>query len=359
MSISTLTPLHPGGTEYRDLAGTRVPWQFGDYAAEYHAIRNSTALLDHSAIGLTKLTGDVTKLLQRVLARDAEFLTPERCMMTLILADDGSVIDLVTVYSFDDYVLLESSHGRHHDMRKHLAAHAGDDVEITALDGEWAMLGVEGPYSWGAVGRVLDPAITALPYESVLEIDRDGTSLIFSRSGFSGEYGYKLIAPSPMISQLWDALRIEATPVGQRALETAMLEVRQPVLHREMVDDVNVVTSGIQWLVDPTKSDFIGRAPVMEQLADATAPRLLGLGWTGDDELPGGTEVLAGDTVIGHLKVSVYSPGLAKWLGLAMIDGRLAAPDLTFDLRAGERRFEATSLSSPYVIPTSWTIPIL
>jgi glycine cleavage system aminomethyltransferase T len=358
MFIGALKPLHPEGTEYQDVGGACVPWQFGDYAAEYHAIRNSAALLDHTAVGLTKLTGNVAPLLQRVLARDVEFLTPERCMMTLVLADDGRVIDLVTVYSFDDYVLLESSHGRQRETRQHLAAHAGSDVEISVLDGDWGVLGVEGPYSWGAIGRVLEPAITALPYESVLEFDPDGSPIIFSRSGVSGEYGYKLIGPIDTISKLWEELRTEATPTGQRALETAMLEVRQPILHREVANGDDVVACGIQWLVDPVKDDFIGRPHIMEQLADQKSQRQLGLTWSGDD-VPAGTEVLAGDTVIGRLRVSVYSPGLEKWLGLAMVDRELAAPDLTLALRDGDRQFEAISLSPPYVVPLSWTTPIL
>jgi glycine cleavage system aminomethyltransferase T len=354
----SLAHLHAEGTEYRDVAGTRLAWKFGDYQAEYNAIRNSAALFDHTAVGLTKLTGDFTPVLQRVLARDVEFLTPERSMMTLMLADDGRAIDLMTVYSFDDYVILESSYGRQHDTRAHLAAHAGDGVEVIALDDEWGMLGIEGPYSWGALGRVLDPGLTALPYESVLELEYEGAPIIFGRSGFTGEYGYKIIGPSDVIAELWEGLRKEAAPAGQQALETAMLEVRQPILHREVGGDADVVVCGIQWLIDPTKDEFIGRDRFMEQLTDTASPRMLGISWAGDD-YPADTDVAVGDSVIGKLKVSAYSPGLSRWLGLAMVDRDLAAPGLTLDLRNGRHDAEAMSLSSPYVVPTSWSTPIL
>jgi len=359
MYAGTLAHLHPQDTEYRDVAGTRLPWTFSDYTTEYNAIRNSAALFDHTAVGLTRLSGDVIPLLQRVLARDVEFLMPERCMVTLMLDNDGQPIDLMTVYAFDDYAILESTYGRQDATRKHIAEQAGSAVEITALDGEWGMLAIEGPYSWGAVGRVLDPAITALPYESVMEVDYDGTPIIFSRSGFTGEYGYKIIGPSATLAELWERLRTEATPTGQQALETAMLEVRQPVLHREIAADAGVVACGIQWLTDPTKQEFIGRAPIMAQLGDATSPRMLGLSWQGDD-LPAGSDVLAGDTVIGKLRVSVFSPSLSKWLGLATVDPELATPGLTLDLRGpGGYGSEAVSVSSPYVVPTSWSTPIL
>jgi aminomethyltransferase len=342
-----------------------VPWHFGDFDAEYRAIRSSAALFDHTAVGLTRLTGDVIPLLQQVLARDVEFLTPERCMMTLMLADDGEPIDLLTVYSFDDYVLLESSHGRQHAAREHLAAHSRGDgnVEIKALDGEWGMLGVEGPYSWGALGRVLDPAITALPYGSVLELDIRGTPVVFSRNGFTGEYGYKLIGPSDIISELWTSLLAQAAPAGQRALQTAMLEVRQPVLHRDCPSRAGIVPAGLQWLTDPMKSEFTGRVRLMAELADRESRRVIGICWTGPDS-PAGAEVLAGENVIGDLVAAEYSPGLGKRLGLAMVDRDLAAAGLALGLRpagqgTGEPDAEAVSLAPPYVVPTSWTTPIL
>lgn len=353
-----LVGLHPQGTQYREVAGTRLPWTFGDYAAEYSAIRNSSALFDHTAVGLTRVTGDVIGVLQRVVARDIEFLMSERCMTTLIIGEDGQPIDIATVYAFDDFAIIESSYGRQEQLRRHLASQSGGAVEITALDGEWGMLGIEGPYSWGAVGRVIDPAITALPFESVQEVDYNGTTIIFSRSGFTGEYGYKIIGPASALTQLWQSFRVEASPAGQQALETAMLEVRQPVLHRDIPADVGVVGGGAQWLTDPTKAEFIGRERLMDQLADRESPLMVGLSWTGEDH-PAGTDVLAGETIIGKLRVSAFSPALSKWLGLATVDPELAAPGLSLELRGSGYNSEALSLPSPYVIPTSWSTPIL
>ena len=358
MNAGNLSALHPPTTNYTQIGQATVPWSFSDYATEYHAIRGSVALLDHSALGLTRLSGkDTQPLLQRVLARDIDYLEPERAMMALILEETGAPIDLVTVYSFDDHVLLESSWGCAEATRSHLQRQATGEVEVTAV-GDQAIIGLEGPLAWGVVGRVLDPSISALPYEGVVELDSDSATLIFSRTGLTGEYGYKLIGPADVLAGLWSQFAEEATPAGQQALETAMIEVRQPLLHREISAGRNVVTCGAQWLADPSKSDFLGRDSLLEMLADTSAPRTVALTWDGDAASPG-AEVSAAGTAIGTIAVQVHSPGLGQQLGLATVSPELAAAGLPLSVVADGEAVGAVSIAPPYVVPKSWSTPIL
>jgi glycine cleavage system aminomethyltransferase T len=364
MYAGMLQELHPATTSYTDIGETRAVWCFADYAAEYRAIRSSAALFDHTSIGLTRLSGDVNPLLQRVLGRDIDYLDPEQCMMSLMLDDDAVPVDLVTVYSFDEYVLVESAWGRAEATREHLRRHAGPGIEVEALDGELGVIGIEGPYAWGVVGRVIDPAITALPYESVLEIDWNGERIIFTRSGVTGEYGYKLIGSRATLAALWEVFSTEAVPAGLQALETAMLEVRQPILHREVSRDRNVVTSGALWLLDLAKEDFPGRDRLLTLMADSDGQRTVGLAWdangsdsaaaTGSD-----TVVLAGDQEVGTLLCSAYSPALEKYLGLATVPQDLAASGLPLTVRSDGTSADALTMAPPYVVPSSWTTPIL
>jgi glycine cleavage system aminomethyltransferase T len=374
MYAGMLQELHPVTTRYTDIGETRAVWCFADYAAEYRAIRSSAALFDHTSIGLTRLSGDVSPLLQRVLGRDIDYLDPEQCMMSLMLDDDAVPVDLVTVYSFDEYVLIESAWGRAEATREHLRRHAGPGIEVEALDGELGVIGIEGPYAWGVVGRVIDPAITALPYESVLEIDWNGERIIFTRSGVSGEYGYKLIGPRATLAALWEVFSTEAVPAGLQALETAMLEVRQPILHREVSRDRNVVTSGALWLLDLAKEDFPGRDKLLELMADSDGQRTVGLAWDADGPGANGpdaggsggaaapgrdTVVLAGDQEVGTLLCSAYSPALEKYLGLATVPQDLAASGLPLTVRSDGTSADALTMAPPYVVPSSWTTPIL
>src|SRR3954454_10844922 len=86
------------GVETTRIGDREVVWQLGDHVAGYEALRRSAVLIDQSAGGPVRVSGaGALDTLQAALTRDVEFLVPERSRMSLLLASDGSVIDVVTV----------------------------------------------------------------------------------------------------------------------------------------------------------------------------------------------------------------------------------------------------------------------
>lgn len=359
MRVSHVKSSHPAQTTYRVIGDSEVPWEFGDYLQEYQSVRNQAAAFDLSGLGLIRLRGDVIPFLQHVLARDVEYLAPDRSLTSLVLRDDGLPLAIVTLYVLDQEILVETSVGDGTALLEHFRVNATPDVEISDLRDDTCLFGVEGPYAWGVVGRVFDTGVTALPYEAVMEMSWNGHSIVFSRSGFTGEYGYKIFAPAEAATQLWEVLVREATPAGERALEAAMLEVRQPVLHRE--GGVDVLTAAFNWLVDSTKQEFVGRESVMSHSTDSVPTRTIGFSTSATATLEPQSAVKAAGIPIGQVLVTEFSPTLDAVVGLARIDKEFAAAGLT--LSAGgpgdSDDVEMTTLPSPYVVPTSWRTPIL
>lgn len=354
--VSPLKGLHPVGTEYADIGDATVPWHYGDVDKEYGALRSQAALLDLSSVGLLAVRGDVIPFLQDVLARDVEFLTPELCMTSLILDESGSVVDIVTVYGLEDGVLLETSFGCRETTLAHLNAIRPDGVTVTDLTDERVVIGIEGPYSWGVVGRLIDQEFTALPYQSVVETEWDGESVLFARTGFTGEYGYKFITDIATAERMWEAIASSAEPCGQAALETAMLEVRQPILHRELVD-TTVLAAGAGWLTDRTKESFRGRDAVQQEFEAGLLRHTVG---GRADVLPiAGSSVTVGGVEVGEIVHAVRSPRLGEAVVVARVDVAVAAAGVSFEVtEADGDPGVLTTMSSPYVVPTSWSVPI-
>ena len=354
---SPLRDLHPSGTAYQEIGDSTVAWSFGDSDAEYRSLRGTYGLLDHSSLGLIALMGDTEDLLNQVLARDVQYLTSEQCTTSLMLDDNGVPIDIVTLYGLEDRALVETSFGRGTATLEHLREHAGD-VEVVRVNDERSTVGIEGPYAWGLVGRLIDQEFTALPYESTLLTEWEGHDILFARSGFTGEYGYKVIASHEAVRDFWNAAIQSTDPVGQETLEATMIEVRQPVFHLEATGDGNLLTYGWNWLVDLAKDDYLGREALQELIDAGPAVETVGFRQPGSTRLERGATVYAAGVAIGEVVHTVWSPAVEEWVGLARVQTELAAAGLPLTAGTNGERLPLRTATSPYVIPASWSVPV-
>lgn len=357
--VNVLAATHPEGTVHGEIGDATVPLRFSAasdaLSQEYKVLRERAAVIDLGGHRLIEITGPgAIDFAQRVLARDVEYLTSDRCMMSLVLDDGGQVVDQVVAFGREDGILLESSCGAGTRLLEHLRAQDHEGAEITDRSADLTIIGLEGPYAWGVVGRLIDAELASLPFESVAETTWNGSDVIFARTGFTGEYGYQMLVPRQDAAELWTLALEQADPAGQEALELAMLEVRQPVPRHEATPGATVIGIGANWLVDITKESFVGREAVLEAF-EAGAARAT-IGFTCENGIPTpGTLIMAGDQVIGEVVHAVHSVGLGATLGLARVDRDLAAAGL--ELSAGG--VGVTTLTSPYIVPKSWSVPII
>ena len=366
---SPLQHLFPGAHVARVRAAD-VVWDHGDLTAEYEAIRGSVAKIDLSGAGLVEVTGpDAYDLLQQALARDLEFVTPEQSLISLLLDENGVAEDVVTVYHVDDGYRLETAVGRGPGTVAHLSAlrdAAGLQADVADRAGDVTVILVEGPQAARALEDGIDPDLGALPLSGIMEVDWNGVALSVSRTGFTGEYGYKLFVAAADAPTVWAGLT-EPTAAGLGALEVAMFEVRQPLLHREMPtgDSANLpatnphsaLESGYAWLIDITKESFHGRDAVLGAFESGVRSRVVG--YVVPDAraaVPQGAEVRIGDEVVGESLHSVFSPGRGEWIGLARLRPELIAPQIDVTVGSDGGSLAARTISAPYVIPASWKV---
>ncbi|NAS21003.1 aminomethyl transferase family protein [Herbidospora sp. NEAU-GS84] len=350
-----MTLTHPEGTVHGQVGDATVPLRFTDLSTEYGVLRDRAVALDLSGHTLVEISGPAAvDFAQRVLARDVEYLTSERCMMSLVLDDDGRVVDQVLAFGREDGLLLESSVGAGTRLIEHLRAHNDEGVEIVDRSADLTVIGLEGPYAWGVVGRLIDGELASLPFEAVSDTVWNDVEIVFARTGFTGEYGYQMIVPVESAADLWRATLEHVTPSGQEALELAMLEVRQPIPRLETAGDADVIEIGANWLVDVTKDEFVGKEAVLAAFESRQGRRTVG--FSGGDVVPEpGARVLAGGEDVGEVVFAVRSVGLGATLGLARVEAGLAAAGLELTVEGAG----VTTLTSPYIVPKSWSIPII
>ena len=160
--------------------------------------------------------------------------------------------------------------------------------------------------------------------------------------------------PADLAPRVYAALEPQCVSVGHKALETAMLEVRQPALHREVSDRDSVVSAGLNWLVDLGKETFVGKDAVLESWRSGGGTRPLGIAVLSGSTAVG-EELLIGDAVVGSVRHLVDSPDGGPALGLASVEPEWQAASLEFGTAGGAR---LQTLAPPYRVPSSWSTPI-
>lgn len=355
---SPLAGLYPDSVTTAVVGDAEVPWTFTDLESEHNVLRTSMGLLDFSALGRISVTGPgAMEFIQSQVARDIAYLFPERCLTTLMLDEDAKPVDVVVIYKVQGGYIIETAPGQGPATLARLQEAAPASVELADMRGTHTSVGLEGPFCWQLVSQVFDPQLTGLTFQGVQQSEWEGHEILVSRLGFTGEYGFKFDLPIDAAQKLWARLVEEVTPIGYQALELAMLEVRQPVLYRELGEDGNVMRCGLNWLVELEKEDYVGHEALMEQREAGNDLLPVNFEVEGTEPPAAGAVITAaGELEIGTVVYSLYSPFLGKVVGIGRVEAEWAASGLELEV-GGSTPLKTTS--SPFLVPMSWRVPIL
>lgn len=340
---------------------------YTDSVEEYGVLRNAAGLLDQSRTGLLSVTGrDAAAFLNQVSSRSVDFLLEGQCSVGLLLDEDAAVLAEVTMHRRRDDHMVELWHAQADRAREHLlrAATGFDDLTVADVSDQLAVLGVEGPRSFGIVDDYLDFPIASLAYRTMAEgRSPAGFPVQVSRTGVTGEYGYKLIVGVEHADDLRaELLARGAVLCGSDAVDICRMEMRFVNLERE--SDGQAVTPfdvGLQWMAD-LGHEFTGRAAMVERWESGLPTRQVC--WT---EQAGGTDLEAptsatglsvtiDDVPVGRVVHAVYSPSLGRVIGTARVDRAVAASGIDLVLEGTGRVLR--TCSAPFLVPTSFGVPL-
>lgn len=205
-------------------------WYKSGAKAEHLAVIGAAGIFDTSHMAAVAVAGsDARRLLQHCFSKDLSRclgsggpLIDGRCVYGVFLNDDGTVLDDAIVYQLGEasfMVVVNASMGA--GVAARLADHAGGmAVEVTDLTDRVGKMDIQGPLAAKILGRVLrDPqdVFAAMPYFSFTGgfgpfaprravTLNDGTPLLLSRTGYTGEFGFELFVAIDKLEPLWRML---------------------------------------------------------------------------------------------------------------------------------------------------------
>jgi aminomethyltransferase len=404
--MSVGTAFHPRTAQlnrkmqWREWSGYFASSVYADaHDIEYNAIREAAALIDVSPLYKYRIAGpDATRLVDRVITRDASKVAVGQVVYTPWCDEHGKVIDDGTVHRLAEQEYRWTAADPQY---RWLSLNArGLDVEISDTSEAVAAVALQGPFSRAVLEAVTREDFSDLRYfrrrSSAIRIGGRGTAaggrvrkvaVDVSRTGYTGDLGYELWIPADEAVAAWDAL-VEAgapygiRPAGMLALDVVRLEAGLILLEVDYTSARHALNPeqnyspyeiGLGRLVDLGKGDFVGKlALAAEQAKGGPARRLVGvaLDWYGIEGLFSAQDLppaispavdrravpvfgSRGGGQIGKLTSHGWSPILKQAIGLASVPAAYERPGSTLEVEwtvEGRRgRVEATVVPVPFL----------
>ena len=231
MPESSRTALHDtiaamGGT-FKEDGGWFWNQGFGDWRAEYQAVRENVGVWDVSALVKWEFRGpDATAAANRVNTNDIAAMKVGQVRYGAFMNADGTMLDEGTVYKVADDHLLVMMNGE--GYADYWAEHLGGfDVSITNVTRQMPHIAIQGPLARDLVQSLTDVDISGLRYFQFLpdEITVGGARGRLARTGYSGELGYEFFSHPDEIGKAYAAvLAGGATPFGVHAVYRLRVE---------------------------------------------------------------------------------------------------------------------------------------
>ena len=352
------SPLHEVheklGATFTTFSGYEMPLKYTSIQDEHLTVRKKVGIFDVSHMGNIFVRGrDAEKFISRVTATDAGKIGVGQGAYTVVLRDDGTIIDdEVFLHLEDEYMFIPNA-GRNEEVGAWFKEHAyGMDVEIEDVSREVVIIAVQGPLSEECLKEIIDFDFDVLGFFECSELEKDGRRVIVSRTGYTGEKGYELyITPTGEGKKMfYDILeageKYGIKPVGLGARDTLRLEKCFALAGNEFAGGRTPLEAGIGWLVN-WEHDFVGKDALLKQ-KEEKYEKLAFLECI-DRGIPRhGHAVEKDGKVVGKVSSGTFSPCLKKGIAMAYIIPGYEGEE-EFDIVSGDRKIKARRVKPPFV----------
>lgn len=322
--------------------GVATPRSFGDARREHLATRRTGGLFDFSFMGCTAISGpDALVCVRALQTRGLDTLRPGSIAYTLLLRNDGSVLNDATVWRLDtDLFWLFTGRGADH---AYIAQHGAQfDVKISERSKSHAVIAVQGEISRRTIEQCFRGVwLGALPYFGFRRALFDGTECWIARLGYSGETGFELVVADAVAPALWLALLAQGAGTaliecGFDAIDSLRIEAGHILFTRELAAQVTPFELGLARFVDFDRHEFCGRKVLRPLRWEEPRRRLVGLlpahGAEAELSLP---KCLAEGRAV--MTSTCWSPLLERHLGIGFVSARDAHSGTAVRLSSGVR----------------------
>ena len=344
------------GSNLEDWSGMGTAWTYDkDQKEEYEAIRTKAGVMDVSGLKKVHISGPHAQyVIDKATTRNIEKLKPGRSTYATMLNDAGKFVDDCVIYRMGPHsFMVVHGSGAGHEQ---LAMYAAGRNVVMMFDDDLHDISLQGPLAVDYLEKHV-PGIRDVNYFSHIQTTLFGKPVMISRTGYTGERGYELVAPNAAAESLWDALLAAGEEHGMLACglgarDTLRTEMGYPLHGQDISMDITPVEARLGWAVGWSKPAFWGREVLTRQREEGPQRVLRGIVATGRGiPRPHMRVMLTADVPVGEVTSGTFSPTLRKGVGLALVAATVAADaEVSVDVRGRREVFALTK--PPFVDPS-------
>ncbi|MDR3265634.1 MAG: hypothetical protein LBT15_06460 [Synergistaceae bacterium] len=242
------------GGQMTDFGGWEMPlWYPTGGVKEHLCVIEKSGVFDIGHMSVVRVKGkDAQGLLQLCLTRNIEKLAVGSCGYSMILNEEGHVVDDTIVYNpgGDEYILVVNA-GMGSVVAGHLTKHNTFKNAVVRDDaGNFGKIDLQGPSSVSIVRRLLAKgtgSVEGLKYfkflgdyarkDSPVRLPGD-IPVLLSRTGYTGEVGFEILMPPDRALDVWNMILETGgdgvIPCGLAARDSLRAGAMLPLSHQDI-----------------------------------------------------------------------------------------------------------------------------
>jgi aminomethyltransferase len=358
------------GGKLIEFGGWEMPVQYTSIVDEHLAVRNGAGLFDISHMGEILCEGSgAERFLNQTLTNDTRKLAPGQGQYTLMCNERGGTIDDLYAYrlSPNEYLLIVNASRIDVDanwLQKQRSAFA-EDVKLRNASDAMGAIAVQGPRVTEFIDDCFPGPSSAgttvqrpseLKKNQIAEFRFAHKGIWISRTGYTGEDGFEIVAPAEIIEAIWNTLLNAGQshglkPAGLGARDTLRTEVCYPLYGHELDENTTPLEAGLGFFVALDKGEFIGSSVLVEQKAKGVDKKLVAFKMTDKSAPPRphypiwNSEPNA--SKVGEVMSGTQSPSLGIGIGLGYVPPVFAKNQTPLEIEIRGRHSRALVVPKP------------
>jgi len=243
------------GARMVPFAGYEMPVQYAGIIEEHRAVRARAGVFDVCHMTEFRVFGfGAFDFLQTMLTNDLSRIAEVgQAQYTLMLDEEGGVIDDLIVYHSGDIEYLIIANGaNHHTDFAWLSEHAPEDLELVDESHRTGLIALQGPDALRVIGELAGGSWVPPARFTIAEALLDNAvPTLVTRTGYTGEDGVEILCRAADAPAIWRILLSfpEVMPAGLGARDTLRLEMGYHLYGSDMDRSMDPISAGLGWVV--------------------------------------------------------------------------------------------------------------